>query len=204
MAGDQRLITCDPRGFCKLWDLEHGREIKSWAVSSNFYSIAASPDGKLVVTGLRDGSLTFCETITGSVLESISAHLQAVNGVAFSPDGRLMLTGSAHGDAKLWNVASRKSIATLQGHLRAVDAAAFSRDGHRLVTSSGRSEAIKLWDLSTEQEVATLEANGEHFANIRFSPDGSALIAVSQAGTLHYWRAPSLNEIDAAQKRAIR
>jgi WD40 repeat protein len=58
---------------------------------------------------------------------------------------------------------------------------------------------VALWDLSTRQLL--LCAQGKYFISLAFSPDGNTLAATSLSGSAHLWRAPSWEEIEAAEKR---
>ena len=69
-------------------------------------------------------------------------------------------------------------------------------------TSGGGNAALKLWDTESWQEVLTLEGEGPQFLSSAFSPDGSAILAVNRARIVHIWRAPSWEEINAAEKPA--
>jgi WD40 repeat protein len=74
-----------------------------------------------------------------------------------------------------------------------------------LATGSFGKEAVTLWDSATWQEVVTLEGPGRApVAQLAFSPDGNCLLALSEDGLLHVWRAPSLTEIDAAEPRGTK
>jgi WD40 repeat protein len=75
-----------------------------------------------------------------------------------------------------------------------------SPDGKRLVSGSNAREAVKLWDLSSGRELLNLSGEGELFKQTIFSPDYRLLLSVTARGTLHLWRAPSLDEIDAVER----
>jgi WD40 repeat protein len=49
--------------------------------------------------------------------------------------------------------------------------------------------------------VFTLSAEGSIFGLTRFSPDGNTLGTESSDGTLNLWRAPSWEEINAAEAK---
>jgi len=61
-----------------------------------------------------------------------------------------------------------------------------------------------LLDIATLREVLTLSGQGHDFCDVRFSPDGNRLMAVSDEGNLHLWRAPSFAEIDAIERGKIK
>ena len=126
-----------------------------------------------------------------------------VTGVLFSPDGRGLFSTSFDGSARLWDVFARRELATLRGHFGLVCSPALSPDGRRLATGgSSPRDAVKLWDLVAHRELLTLQGEGQHFMHVTFSPDGNTLAAVSLDGMAHLWRAPSWEEIEAAEKEA--
>jgi WD40 repeat protein len=92
----------------------------------------------------------------------------------------------------------------LKGHLKSVHGVAISPDGGRLATGGGGAEAVKLWDIQTHQELITLAGEGSLTMSLRFSPDGNKLIALNLDSNrelrLQIWRAPSWEQIEAAEK----
>jgi WD40 repeat protein len=209
----QYLLTCElgPRAMhraitpikrCKLWAVDSGREVASWSVPPETYTVALAPDATSAVTGDGQGTVRFWDVFKATCEESPVAHNDWVGGVTFSPDGKLLATVSSYGDAKLWDITSHSLLTTLRGHLMGIHSVVFSPDGRRLVTASGSGDALKLWDVRTWQEIATLEGHGTIFQRVQFSPDGNALLAISLEGMLHLWRAPSFAEIETAEKSA--
>ena len=59
---------------------------------------------------------------------------------------------------------------------------------------------VYLWDVAARRNVLALPGQGTGFGFVQFSPDGHALLAVNGDGLLHLWRAPSWEEIAAAEK----
>ena len=60
---------------------------------------------------------------------------------------------------------------------------------------------VKLWDVETGRDLATLPGKPGWYVRIGFSPDGSTLFAASREGTALLWRAPSWEEIEAAENK---
>jgi WD40 repeat protein len=88
--------------------------------------------------------------------------------------------------------------------MNGANSVAFSPDGRRLATGGGSRDSVKLWDLATYRELVTLSAQGNLFWFASFSPDGNWIAAGSTfelEGQLNLWRAPSWEEIGAAEKR---
>jgi WD40 repeat protein len=125
-----------------------------------------------------------------------------VRDVAFTPDGTLFATAGDDGVAKLWDSSMCREIVALKGHLLStIHALDISADGRRLVTAGGK-EAIKLWDIQTHQELIGLSFEGWAIDWILCSADGNKLVGLNTQGHLHLWRAPSWEEIAAAEAKA--
>jgi WD40 repeat protein len=103
------------------------------------------------------------------------------------------------GTVSLYDVPSLERIASFQAHMNTAIGVAFSPDGLRLATS-GSEWAVKLWDLSTHRELMTLPGQSL-IPDAAFSPDSQWLITHGTEGKLHLWRAPSWEEIEAAENR---
>jgi WD40 repeat protein len=75
----------------------------------------------------------------------------------------------------------------------------FSPDARRLAVGSDGKEAVTLFDTQTHEELLKLSADGSIFEEVQFSPDGRILGAKDDGGNLNLWRAPSWEEIAAAE-----
>jgi WD40 repeat protein len=113
------------------------------------WSVAFSPDGRLLASGSEDHTIKLWEVASGSLVRTLSGHTDHVFSVAFSPDGRLLASGAAWPDntIKLWEVATGSFVRTLTGHTNSVYSVAFSPDG-RLLASGSEDKTIRLWDIS--------------------------------------------------------
>jgi WD40 repeat protein len=115
----------------------------------------------------------------------------------------VLVTTSLVGSVKLWDVATRRELPTLRGHPAWVCGMTFYGDSRRLAIGGGSAkDAVILWDLATRRELLNLPAEGQFFMELSFSPDGNTLAATSLGGVAHLWRAPSWEEIEAAEKGA--
>jgi WD40 repeat protein len=74
---------------------------------------------------------------------------------------------------------------------------AFSPDGRRLVSADTGREAVKLWDVATRQELLTLAGTGSVLYQANWCADGNVILV---GAPWQMWRAPSWDEIAAAEK----
>jgi len=128
--------------------------------------------------------------------------LEPAPSCAFSPDGKLFAMASYLGYARLWETATWREAATLRGFKLGAQSVAFSPDGNRLATGAGAGDtALHLWDVASWLDVLTLSAEGSLFWQTQFSPDGNTIGTRSGDGILNLWRAPSWDEINAAEAK---
>ena len=121
-------------------------------------------------------------------------------GAVLLPDGKTAATADFSQDVKLWDLKTQKELVTLRGEIRAHFALALSPDGRRLA-AGGASPEVRLWDPATRQQVALLKISPPtSFGNLEFSADSNTL-ALLGGQTLYTWRAPSMAEIEAAEKK---
>jgi WD40 repeat protein len=123
--------------------------------------------------------------------------------LAISPDRRWVAACGQDGFVVLYDSQTVERKRVLHGHMQGVHGVTFSPDGKTLASGSGAREAIKLWHVETGQELLTLPGKGSLLSTVQFVAGGNALVAGSQAqkGTWQIWRAPSWDEIAAAEAK---
>ena len=71
------------------------------------YSVAFSPDSKILASASRDGAVRLWDVATHRQIgKPLTVHAGGVTSVAFSPDGTTLATGSEDGTVRLWDVAT--------------------------------------------------------------------------------------------------
>jgi WD40 repeat protein len=166
---------------------------------SSFVSITAD----LMATGTEDGMFEIIPLFAPEKRRQFKGQTR-VTKIALSPDGKTFADSSENGAVELWDTEGLTRKALLRGVLLGYHSVAISPDGERVAAGSNGQEAIKLWDLESHEEVATLSGRGSFFSQVRFSPDGSTLSCRNWNAQVHFWRAPSWKEIEAAEQgRAV-
>jgi WD40 repeat protein len=199
-----RLLIFDQQAVWHEWDLSSWRETRSWPGLASAFEIAVTSDETMCAALDRRGTISLRNLKSGQETHR-NLDVPATEDVAFSADGGILAVASAFGLAKLWETATprlRASFPALSG--RGVHSVTFSSDGQRLAVGSTEPDAVKMWDLQSQQEVLTLGGRGSWFWLTAFSPDGNVIGSINEQGFLHLWRAPSWEEIAAAEKRPNR
>ncbi len=133
--------------------------------SAPIWSLAFSPDGRLVVSGSAretDGeySIRLWETDTGKELQRFVGHTDVVRSVAFSPDGQRIVSGSWDKTIRIWDVTTGKTLRVLKGHTRAVTGGIFTGDGQHIF-SSAIDNTARMWDAKTGRELKSFDTGLE-------------------------------------------
>jgi eukaryotic-like serine/threonine-protein kinase len=202
LADGKKLITYSLNGnLLHERDLTTGLEMQSWQAPPAFNPAALAPDERSFVAIGYGGDVVLRNLADSSMRKVDVDALEAVNA-GFSPSGKLFAVASDLGHARVWDAASWRSVATLGGLLNGAHSVGFSPDSKRLAIASDGKEAVKLWDTDSWQDVFTLEAQGTGFQGAWFSLDGNTIIWGNEAA-LHVWRAPSWEQIAAAEAKEI-
>ncbi len=105
--------------------------------------IAFSPDGTLIATASKDGSLSLWNPMTGALHFILQGHAYPVTSVAFQPEGNLLASGDEAGSLRLWNVTNGDLLAVLESH-QVITKVRFSEDGLYLYSIDANGQAI-MW-----------------------------------------------------------
>ena len=88
----------------KLWDARTGDLRQTLDGSFDRLCLAYSPDGRLLVSGGKDGLVQVWDARTGKRLRSLDSGHGWVWAVAFAPDGKTLAAGCDNATVDLWDV----------------------------------------------------------------------------------------------------
>lgn len=180
------VVTSD--GHTHILDLDTDREIRGLNTHSlTFGSLARSANGKFLVIGSGDGS------VTRLALEELTApgimwHESAVRDLAFLPDGRRLVTAAERHGLSIWDITTETSERLNEGAEYPARRLAVQPNGH-LVASIGGGPAVTLWDIETRKVARELRLPPTGAIALQFSPTGKQLAVATRRGSVRTYRA---------------
>ena len=133
-------VTKDPSALIvgwgavvRIWDLTSGNEIRTLAGhTSEVTALAASDDGRWLVSGSMDTSVRVWDVDPVSNLDELSGQAGEVYSVAFSPSGDLLATAAPSGVMRIWDTRAHELLGTIVLQNGWTSDVAFSPDGQIL------------------------------------------------------------------------
>lgn len=161
------------------------QEVLSLEHPARVYAIAAHPDPPLLACS-SGNTVRLWDLAQGSLLRTLTGHLDIVTAIALSPDGTHLFTGSADKTIAVWEVQTGRRLASLGGHLDTVLALARSPDGQWLASSSWY-DPIVLWEQGTNRKQGELQGHTGRVDALAFHPDSTRLASGSGDLTIKLW-----------------
>jgi WD40 repeat protein len=203
------VASLDSERYHHLVSLENGRTRFKFS-HPGFEEVAISPDESLLALAgspPREGGLPPNAIVLWKVGDErwrsiLRGHSGEVFRLAFSKDGRRLVSWSADSSVRIWDVESGRELHVLRGHRRGTLGGNFSFDG-RTFASVNHDHTLKLWHDESGRELLHFDDVPVALA-VDFSPDGKFLVTLGHLVGIdgsRIWRAPSWEEISAAQAK---
>jgi serine/threonine protein kinase/WD40 repeat protein len=204
-SGDGKRLATSVDGL-SVWNTGSDQIDRKLFLPGNATAIALSPDGAILAIAfdrgvLQAGPIELRDVTTGQELSKCIGHKEEILGLAFSPTDKALASVSLENTVMLWTVPGGRRTAILRSHTKAVFRAAFSPEGRTLVTYG--HDALRFSHVKTGRELMVIDAvgSGSNFQGIKFSRNGAFMATALSPRQIQLFRAPPLEEIDAASQR---
>ncbi len=155
--------------------------------SSPIFSVAFSPNGKILAAGDFNGMIHLWNLKDKSVTNVLKVHEGIVNSITFSPDSQTLASGGEDQTIRLWDLRQQQVMPTLSGHKHQVTSVAFSPDG-QILASASYDKTIRLWyPFQSDSKPRELLGHEDIVRTVAFSPDGQTLASASDDRTIRLW-----------------
>ncbi len=138
-------------GNVVLWDLAAGQNRVTLPRGST--SVAFSPDGRTLASGLLGGSIGLWDPATGRKAGEISGHVKFSGSLAFFPGGKTLATCNDDGTITIVDLVRGQLRATLRKRNCPVYSLAVAPDGRTIATGTEDGQVV-LWRAADEREMA--------------------------------------------------
>ena len=152
-------------------------------VHRGLWSVAISPNGKLIAATGGEPLVRILDSATGLELHRLAGNVDAIMSVAFSPDGTRLASASCagnrkKGDIRIWDTSSGEEVLVVHGDATGFNSVAFSPDGKFLAT--GNSDSIpSILDATNGRHLTMFIGHSDVVNCVAFSPDGRRLVSAS-------------------------
>ncbi|CAE6405366.1 unnamed protein product [Rhizoctonia solani] len=182
----------------RLWDVNTCQQLGGPLFGNHrFYSVAFSPDAKLIASGCggylsRDPSANTVQLWDVQKMTAASnlfkGHAGAINSVQFSPNGYRVASGSNDRTIRVWDVERGTTVVgPLNEHTDWVRSVDFSPDGSQIVSCS-HDGTLRLWDVRGGRSIGSPYAgHTDCVHSVAFSPRGTYVVSGGNDKTVRVW-----------------
>jgi WD40 repeat protein len=183
----------------RVFDVGSGKELQRFPTGSEnvYFSLAVSPNGKVLACGASDKSCLF-DLTTGKVLHQLTGRPW---GLAFSPDGKTFAASAGGTYMRFWDVATGRERHEQPGTFGSNLATAVSPEGRLLAGGAWMDREVHVWDTQTGKLAGRfpLKGEGRYARSLTFSVDGRTLTAGIYSGMVQSWELATGKEVRSFQ-----
>ncbi|PIL29749.1 hypothetical protein GSI_08188 [Ganoderma sinense ZZ0214-1] len=127
-----RIATISWSGMVKIYSIEDqlGGPQLILRPPGGTNEVAFSPDGRLLLAAMKDGTVRVWDTRTGAQVFRLKGHEREVHTACFSPCGRYIASASWDYTVRVWRTRDRACVSAFQPRNARVSHLAFSLDGN--------------------------------------------------------------------------
>ncbi|XP_065889853.1 transducin beta-like protein 3 isoform X3 [Dysidea avara] len=183
--GEHVILTCG--SSVKVIHRQTGRV--TWHLNEDedtITSFAVSPDGKLLLIGLRSQLIKQYDWLNKKLIKLWKAHISPIMAMTFDPSSTLLATGSADSSVKIWDCTRNYYTHNFHGSNGVVHLVQFHPKGLQLITSSSDCK-IRLWDLLSSRCLHVLDSHMSLVTGVAVFADETTMISVGRDKIIIIW-----------------
>uniref|UniRef100_A0A1X7V5I9 Uncharacterized protein n=1 Tax=Amphimedon queenslandica TaxID=400682 RepID=A0A1X7V5I9_AMPQE len=92
--------------------------------------VLSHPTLPIVITAHEDKYICFFDSKSGQVTHSMTAHMDAVTGLAIDPHGLYILSGSHDGSLRFWSMETKTCVQEITAHRKRFDESIYNVTCH--------------------------------------------------------------------------
>ena len=179
-----------------LWDWETGRELRRIDCEDNVESLDFSPDGRLILSIIQNGTGLIHEVTTGKLIKTLTPEDGYLQTGQFLPNGKEMIIAGPK-VATIWSLDKDEPIAFLDGertycNYNCQHSMGVSPDGKWMAVVD-RNGQVSLWNIPKRKMINQCQyydaSKFSHsgITSIAFTPDSKSFIIGSEIQGIIQW-----------------
>ncbi len=168
-----KIAAVNSVGYINIFSATLGAPLTSFTVDGGPISIAWSPDGTKLVTGIgsldnNTNKILIWDSSTGALLNSFVGHTDIISVVSFSPNGQQIASASADGTVRIWNIATGQQIDSFAKPQSLSTSIAWSPDGTKLAYggNDGTLQIVSVADVLSATPTPTTTPTGQYLISV--------------------------------------
>jgi len=191
---DERVVFTPRKGAPRIWDLVQtsGSDCPALQAPADVLAgnettcLAASPDGKLALSGSKDGRVFLWDLQSMQLRQVLSGHTDVVRAVAFGPQASIAFSAGEDGSLRIWDLARGSEVRRLQAGANRYFSLIISPDGRTAL--AGTLNHVELWDLYGGVRRAIWKGHQGLVSGLAFGPKPGWAVSASRDGTCRLWK----------------
>lgn len=182
MPDQKHFLSGSPDKSIKLWEIDTGREVRTYNITVPFDEMVISPDGAyaLLTTG---SELKLWDIGKAEVKKTLKGHTDKILHASIFSDGKYILSSSEDKTVKIWDSATGREMKSFDNQ-PAFDFS-LSPDGKYVAFGKGASEgegSTEIFEIATGKKVGAFLCTNPSCQDTKvvFSPDGKYILSASE------------------------
>lgn len=180
--GKQCAAVSTEKAVC-VWDVESGKMTGNLPLESRPFSLAYSPDGKYLISGEANGTVTIIDAEKMVEKVSFKAGSVSIHAIKVDKNNKYLFTGGDDRVVRKWDFNTLEMVKEYAGHSQRVYCLDISPDEKRMITGSS-DLTVKFWDIETGVQLLTLSDFTNPIYNVIYFPHGKSFIVNSSGNEI--------------------